>query len=342
MAETIETSNGKRYRRRRLEFILQAQEPIKHLEGSIGNHGVLMRKKVRQPDGTFETVPYVTGNAMRNRMRQAAAYALLDAAGLLGDALSESAIRLLFSGGMVTGKGDASTVSLTAYREMVDIIPTMAIFGGCAGNRVIPGRLKVDEATLMAWESVEGLSPWMMRWMEDRNTKLATAREHVENHQSVRMDALLDPGKRNLLTAGERAKVEGRLLASEKASAAADHREADATKSTMMPYTFERICEGALFRWGVEADCYNDLDEDTFMVAVGAFLSNARVGGGAGTGHGLLKAVACGDFKLRAPSDDVDVVDTTAALGHRAGRLFREHVRERKDALRKFLAEVES
>ncbi|MGH8630893.1 MAG: hypothetical protein ACREU7_09045, partial [Burkholderiales bacterium] len=114
--------------RKRLEFILEARSPIAHHQETFGNTAVLMRQKVRQPDGSFAAVPIITGDTMRHGLREAGTYCLLDCAGLLGEALTEQALRLLFAGGMVTGSG--SVVKLDEYREMVDLVPTLALLGG--------------------------------------------------------------------------------------------------------------------------------------------------------------------------------------------------------------------
>src|SRR5262245_29758625 len=111
------------YEQKRFEFILQAAEPIAHHSETYGNAQVAMRKKVRQPDGSFASVPCITGDTLRHGLREASTYALLDAAGMLADPdLSESACRLLFAGGMITGSAGGA-VKLGDYAEMVDLIP---------------------------------------------------------------------------------------------------------------------------------------------------------------------------------------------------------------------------
>lgn len=123
----------------KFEFILRADQPIAHHSETFGNQAVSARRKVRQSDGTWAHVPVVSGDAMRHGMREASAYVFLDAAGLLHDGgLSEEALRLLFAGGQVTGSSGGVS-KLNDYREMCDLVPPLALFGGCAQNRVIPG-----------------------------------------------------------------------------------------------------------------------------------------------------------------------------------------------------------
>lgn len=332
------------------EFILEAETPIAHHAEVFGNSAVLMDRKVRQRDGSFLRVPIVTADTMRHGMREAAAYALLDATGLLDKgALGEAALRLLFAGGMVTGKGDAGAISLEQYRKMSDLIPSIALFGGCADNRVIPGRLMVNDAQLACIETARSMPAWVTEWLAAENARLDTSRAHIEEVQRVRMDPTLDPGKRKLLSGAAEVEVERRLAASEAAhrgESAADEAKIakraaaevalDEAKSTMMPRRFEVLVQGSLFFWSVSATCYSDLDRDTFHVALATFLAGARVGGKRATGHGRLRVVASRDVAVRRPAERTEVLD----LGTRMGQAFYDHVRARSTEIALFLGSV--
>lgn len=273
-------------------------------------------------------------------MREASAYAFLDAAGLLDSGnLSESALRLLFSGGMVGGRGDGGTLNLDQYRQLCELCPPLALFGGCASNRVIPGRLFVEDAVLVCSETERFLPEWSRA--ELGTTEISSQRAHVEETQRVRMDPMLDPGKRKLLSSGAQADAAKRLESSEAAHVTDDAIAREETKSSMMPRTFERVVQGSLFSWAVSAHTYSDLDVDTLMVALGAFLSRPVVGGKRGTGHGELRVVAARDISVTRPQDRADVIDVTA-LGGRVGSIFRAHVAERKERIKTFLGEVEA
>lgn len=324
----------------RYEFLFEAAQPIAHHSESFGNTAVAMRRKIQLEDGSFVEIPIVTADAMRHALREASSFATLDAAGVLNDiALEEGAMRLLFSGGMLTGKGDASAIKLDAYREMIDVVPALALFGGCAGNRAVPGRLNVDDATLVCEEYAHYLPAWVTAHLATKGRHLDTCRAHIEEVQRVRGDALLDPGKRHLLSPGARANAEDRLLASGEAHESGDEKAAASSKSTMMPRRFERIVQGSLLVWGLEATCYTPLDRDTLDTAAAAFLSMARVGGKKATGHGLLRAVAAQKETL------VSYTERTVeacSISFRMGALFRAHVAERKDRLRAFLSTVDA
>jgi hypothetical protein len=325
---------------RRFEFVLQAAQPIAHHAETFGNQAIIARRKVRQPDGGWAHVPIVSGDAMRHGLREAAAYVFLDAAGLLHDGgLSASALRLMFAGGQVTGSA-GGVIKLSSYREMVDLMPALALLGGCAQNRVIPGRLWVDDAVLICQEQEHMLPEWALDVARRDGAVLDSSRAHVEEAQRVRMDPLLDPGKRTHLTAGEAERVDQRLLASENASELGDAKTKDETKSTMMPRSFERVAQGSLFYWALVANCYSALDVDTFHVACAAFLADARVGGKRGTGHGLLRPVVGRNVQLARPVERAEILEPDQLSSARVGQLFRAHVQERAGKIAEFLREV--
>lgn len=326
----------------KFEFVLRADQPLAHHSESFGNQAIIARRKVRQPDGGWAHVPIVSGDAMRHGMRESSAYVYLDAAGLLSDGgLSESALRLLFAGGMVTGSSGGVS-KLNDYREMCELVPPLALFGGCAQNRVVPGRLWVDDAVLICSEMAHLLPEWAVEVARADGAELETCRSHVEEVQRVRMDPILDPGKRNLLTAGAREHAEQRMLASENASELDDAKAKDESKSTMMPRSFERVVQGSLFYWSVTATVYSDLDDDTFKVACAAFLADARVGGKRGTGHGLLTPVTGRNVQLARPTERTETIKADQLSTMRVGEVFRSHVAARQERIKTFLQAVEA
>ena len=114
----------------RYEFLVRAVDPIAHHQENIGNMAVFMRKRMVLPNGSVDRVPYITGDSIRHKVRESSAYATLDAAGLLDEpALSEGALRLLFSGGTVTKKGKANVIDVDAYRELVALFQPLALLG---------------------------------------------------------------------------------------------------------------------------------------------------------------------------------------------------------------------
>ena len=308
------------FEQRKVECLLEAVTPVAHHQESIGNSAVIFRRKVRQPGGGWASVPYITGDSIRHQLREAIVYATLGAAGLLDSPkLSEGALRFMFSGGMLTERGEASVIKLDHYREMVEVLPFVALLGGCANSRVIPGRLSVNDALLVCRESA-ALIPAEV--LEHAGT-LDTCRAHVELTQRVRMDPTLDPSKRELLSDEARTSISRRADASEAAHDADNAVARESSKSTMLPRTHEQIAAGSLFYWSVNATCYSSTDVDTFDTMVGAFLARAVVGGKRGTGHGALRCVR-----------------VTGGPGDGCEARFVEHVAARSDRVKRFLGEV--
>jgi len=318
-------------------LILRAETPIAHHSGTIGNHGVLMRRKIRQPDGSFVRVPYITGDCLRHLLRESAAWALLDAAGLSDMELTEDALRLLFAGGMVRGSG--STVKLEQWRRWLSFMPSLDILGGCAENRIQPGLIRVNDARLICAETEHLLTDWELEWLIGQGCEISGSRDHVEEVQRVRMDPTNDPHKSRLLGQRARLELETRLAKSAKASSDDDDVAKLDSKGSMMPRTFETVVSGSLFSWGIDTTFYTDLQRDTFLTILAVSLRHAAVGGKQGTGHGQLKALAATEVQLKAWSDRTDSLDLSTG---KVGDLFRAHVASHSDDLRAFLAEVKA
>jgi hypothetical protein len=324
----------------RYDFILECMTPLAHASESIGNTSLAMREKRRQPDGTFAHVPIVTGDSLRHGLREAASYALLDAAGLLDSpALGEAALRLLFAGGMISGS-EGGGVKLDDYRKMVELMPHLALLGGCAQNRAIPGKVQVDAADLICEETAHRMPEWVTAWLHEHKVALQSCRGHIEEVQRVRMDPTLDPGKRKLLSDGG-ASVENRLLSSEHGKEVDDAVLAQDSKSSMMPRRHETVVAGSIFFWSVSATLHSDLDRDAFNTMIGAFLRDARVGGKRATGHGRIRAVVAKQIAVQRPRELPETLDA-GALAPKVGSLFYEHVKARKADVEKWLRAVDA
>ena len=322
---------------KRFEFIVEAETPIAHHSGNEGNHSLFMRHKVVLPDGSIETVPHITGDALRNRLRAAAALATLDAAGILKEPnLSEGAIRLFFNGGMITGKGDGAVIKLDVYRKLCEMMPALKIFGGCSDNGCHEGCINVDQMELICEDMSSFVPDWVRDWMREKNVALFDATEYVEEVQRVRMDPLLRDGPQRFLGAGARKQLEARLESRAKAHETGDDKAADEAKSGMMPRTFERLIQGSKLYMRISAYCYTDLDADTVMATIGTFFLDPIVGGKRGTGHGRLRALAGKQIDILRPAENANAVDL-AAPGQRVGQLFRAHVAERAADLRAYV-----
>lgn len=332
-----ESTKPVEFRQHRIELLLRAEEPIAHHEGSVGNVGIIMRRTCFLPNGRKTKVPIITADTLRHGMREASALATLEAAGLLDAVHGESALRLMFSGGQMLKSTD--TLRLDDYREMIELFPPLALLGGCAGNRIIPGRMSVGDAWLVCEESRHRLPGWVTEKLDEDGVQCNGARAHVERVQRVRMDPMLQPQHRALLSAGEREAVEGRLVRSDDAARDDDDAEKLRTKSTMLPFAFETIAAGSLFFARVDARTTNLLESDTLAVTIAAWLHNARVGGKKGTGHGLVRLVAARGFER---SQTAEPTLSALALGETPAEIerYRAHIAARAERLGVWLAGV--
>lgn len=329
----------------RIEVLLEAKQPIKHLAESFGNSAIMNTRLLRQPRGGFARVPEVSGDAMRHGLREAISAATLYATHPDGKIeLTEAALRLLFAGGMVTGNGDSKSVRLSEYKKLVEMLPHLALLGGCAQNRTIPGRVDVEPATLVCAESAHTLPPWMVAECEAMgDPHLESFRQYVEEPQRVRMDPGLNPLKRALLDPGEADRIDRQLEASERASRDGDDGAKLAAKSTMMPRRFERLCQGSLFAWGLDVTLMTALDEDTFYTMFCAFAGSMVVGGGRATGHGGMRVLKLSRIIKRGPAELPAPEEVgLAALNTGIGRVFSDHLAARAPQVREFLKVVDA
>lgn len=317
------------------DFILEASTPVAHHAENLGNASILMTRRQRLPDGRFVNLPVVSGDTMRHGLREAGMMAYVEIAGVKD--LSAAALRLLFAGGQITGSA-GNSVSISGYKEMVELCPPLALLGGCVNNRMVPGRMVVDEAILLCEETLPLCPPWVAEWIEASGGSLSPIRAHVEEVMRVRMDPTIQPQKRLMLAANEAAAVEQRMQLSEKASEDGDALAQIETKGSQMPRTFERLAAGSLLYWQVRANCYSDLDFDTFHVMLLRFLGDAWVGGKRGTGHGKLRPVTTRKIKVEvmAKAEEVD----SDGLARRIGSVFHDHVSANAEKIGAFLREV--
>jgi hypothetical protein len=321
-------------------FVLEAREPIAHHSETQGNVSLIQRSKVRMKDGTFKRIPYLTGDTMRHQLREAIALSYIHAAEIGAD-LSEGALRLLFAGGMLTGRGTGGdVVKIDDYHRMVKVFPQLSLLGGCVGNRCVPGKLSVSQAQLICEETLHYLPPEVMGWLREEGQQIETHRAYVEETQRVRMDPTLDPAKRLLLSDDSRKQLEGRLKKSETAHEIDDAKLRDDSKSTMMPRSFERIVQGSLFFWQVSALVQTELDEDTLNVMIATFLANASVGGKRGSGHGGLRCLKAFDYRWEIARQEAVPMPGDMVVRGEVGSVFFRHVKEQAAEIKAFLRDV--
>jgi hypothetical protein len=274
-------------------------------------------------------VPIISADTMRHGLREAGSRALLSAAGIEEGALTEGALRLLWNGGMMRESG--STVSLEEYRRMIELLPHLALLGGATRNRIEAGQLEVDNATVVCEETAPSMPPWVLEMVGP----LSNAGEHRTEVERYRHDALTSRQERRRLLPADRDRIERQLEVTE--SADSSETQKTRAKMGMMPHSYEAVMRGSYFYWPVVVTTYSDLEVDAWMVCLGGFLLDCRVGGKKGTGCGLLKAVHAKELELARVEDRLgEVIDLSTGIGS----LFRAHVSQRAAEIALYLADV--
>jgi hypothetical protein len=329
------------FEQKRYDFILEATRPIVHLSETIGNRGVIARRKVRLPDGEWADVPMISGNQIRHKLRAAGTWCLLDALGMSDtEELLEPTLRLLFNGGELKKKGSGGAMNFESYRTLCEMIPTIALLGGCANGTINEGQGSVDYALLICDETTHIMPAWVGEYLESVGTRTDEARAHVEEIQNVRGDSVTSPSVNRLLTPGEKVRVNAKLLAKSTAHDKGEEVDADA-KSRMLPYSTESIAMGSLFYWSVAFNVYSEVQLDTLNTMVAAWLARPNVGGRSGSGHGELRLVTARNVKIARPSETAQTM-AMSELAPKVGSMFYAHVQERADRIKEYLQRVEA
>lgn len=366
--DTRQTDTGHRVRTVRYELLLRAETPVAHFLGNEGNKSIFRRRDIAQPDGGFEPVPYVSGQAMRNRLRNAAAEISIEAAGLTREQLSEGAVDFLFAGGKLTSKekaksasaknkdkakaeekailngGSSDTIRLDDFRQISVSMPAQAIFGGCTRTMMMPGELRVSDMLLVCEETQHMLRPWQRQALQSIGYQFPDAASCVQEMTNTRRDPLSDPEKRKLLDQESHAAVLARMQARETASLEQNARDAEDAKSNQMIYSYEVVKQGSLFTWNVWLDYSDPTHLDALQATLTAFLLSARVGGKGGAGdHGRIEALSLSDGEAVRRVDISSLAVRTSAcdlFGEGVGARLLAHYRENAPRVAQLLREV--
>lgn len=340
--ETTSTTSTTFPRPFHTQIVFEAVTAIAHHAGVEGNHSVQMTSKQRLADGTFGKLPCITADTLRHMLRHVSSKYLVESCGLTGK-LSVEAMRLLFQGGMLTGKGDGSKIKLDTFRELERTVPTLSLLGGCVHGMMIPGRLQVEEGMLICKESLHKIPSWMVEYLtQEKKYEIPSYRAQTDELQRVRMDVTMVPEVAHLLSEAGRKQITGRVEARNEAHDSGDAVAAAAAKSTMLPRTFDVVCAGACFSWELRGIFHNDLEEAAFYSTIALLLtSDLAIGGKKGTGHGRIKLLKAGNELLPTPQAALQQIDCKALQQHVLTR-YDQHLRDNGAKIRDFLSTVDA
>lgn len=334
----------------RIEIRAVALDAIHHGAGTEGNTVVLRRQEVLAPDGSIDTVPFVSGNSIRHMIRDASVRYALEAMAVPPESLSKAVVDLLFSGGSLTSKGSAMT--LAKARRIAELFPILAVLGYSAGSRITGGRIEVAHLHLVAEQNLfrrpETIAPGIDRWLIDGNAQ--TGSEFGTRHDAARIahaaSYLALPAQAAQVTAADAPKRRDK----KHVAWDAEHANPADGRSTQMIYDWEVVLPGAEFFGAIT---YRALKEAELSALVSA-LSHAcdgrhsdggylfHVGAKRGTGHGRMSWHFHGLARpIATPRYDAsDVLLPALVEDQSASRLdaYREHLASKRSEI---LAELE-
>ena len=305
-----------------MEGVVTALSSITHNGGERnGTVTQLRREKFVQPNGKVERVPVISGNSIRGILRDKGMFSMLK---MLGygineengkvNGLSLQAFYFLFSGGSLVSTGD-SGLDIKYFREMRDLIPLIGLFGGAAGNAIMPGKMKIGKLIPICKETShlvpEKFQPETVEsiW-EYCQTEMFTRRDDEKND------------KVRLMIAGKQLSENGEALPEEKKSG---------TPQQMM-YNVETIAAGTQFFWRIVLEDVTDVEFEAFLSTLIEFSKAPNLGGKSGTGHGEI-AIKLDrwieiDSRVNLQGSELDV---------KMGTKYKDHLEKNGEGIRTFL-----
>lgn len=305
-----------------MEGHVTALSSISHNGGERnGTVTQLRREKFVQPNGRVVKVPIVSGNSVRGTLRDRGMFQMLQQLGYGVDmetgevkGLPLSAFYFLFSGGALVSTGDAG-FDISKFREMREMIPLIGLFGGAAGNVIMPGKLKIGKLIPICKET-EHLIP---------NRFLTENRESIWDYCQTEMYTRKDDEKndrvRMLISS---AKNENELFD--------DKPVKKESAPQQMMYSVETISAGTVFFWRVILEDVTDIEFEAFISTLLEFSKAPNIGGKGAVGHGEISIKLDNwvqiDSRITLQGTEVDM---------KLGSKYINHIKENGDKIRSHL-----
>lgn len=139
-----------------LPVALLALDPISHGAGNAGNTQ-LLRTQSHIHTGRRVEVPYVSGNSIRHRLRDALAWHLVRTLDVAEMSLARRVVDLLWSGGALTSTGNKADLSM--IRQVAQILLGVSALGYSARSDIVAGTVHVANAHLVCAENTNRIPP---------------------------------------------------------------------------------------------------------------------------------------------------------------------------------------
>jgi len=146
-----------------IEAKATAIDPIHQGGDTTGTTLSELRREEMVVDGVVQRVPIVSANSIAHLLRESTVFWVMDQIGLERFAPKQvGAVKLLFSGGgRATKVGSASYIDLYEEHEVRSMFPSISLFGGTIGNRMLKGRVRVGNGIPICRETAFRLPEWL-------------------------------------------------------------------------------------------------------------------------------------------------------------------------------------
>lgn len=242
----------------------------------------LRREKFVQPNGKAVKVPVISGNAVRGIIRDAGMFHMLRS---LGYGVNEEtgevkglplpAFYFLFSGGSLTSTS-TDGIDVDAFRQMKRLIPLIGLFGGAAGNAIIPGKMRVGKLIPICSETIHLLPESAAEGIE-----VNTIWEYCQSEMYTRRDDAKNDRLLPMLEQRQIARQAGMAGEAEEG-----HRTERQGGPQQMMYRVETLAAGLKFYWKVTLEDVTDVEFEAFVATIIEFSKRPYLGGKSAVGHG--------------------------------------------------------
>ncbi len=306
-----------------MEGVVTALTSISHNGGERnGTVTQLRREKFVQPDGRVERIPVISGNAIRGILRDRGMFNMLHQIGYGVNAetgevkgLPLSAFYFLFSGGALVSTGNTA-IDIERYRNMRATIPLIGLFGGAAGNMIMPGKMKIGKLMPICSET-KHLIP--ERFVPKH---IDTIWEYCQTEMYTRRDDEKNDRVRTL--------IQRKQLADGTTEKIAETKKQSGPQQMM--YNIETLAAGTKFYWKVVLEDVTDVEFEAFLATLLEFSKSPNVGGKGGVGHGEIAINLENwveiDSRMNLQGTELDM---------KLGTKYQEHLKKNKENIRKFL-----
>jgi hypothetical protein len=305
-----------------LEGVVTALTSLSHNGGERnGTVTQLRREKFIQPNGRVERVPVISGNAIRGILRDRGMFSMLK---MIGYGVNEDtgevnglpiqSFYFLFSGGALVSTG-SDGLDLKYFRQMRETIPLIGLFGGAAGNAIMPGKMKIGKLIPICKETIH-LIP--ARFVPERTDSIW---EYCQTEMYTRRDDEKNDRVRGMLASKQITDGGIELPVKEKTQG-----------PQQMMYNIETIAAGTTFYWKIVLEDVTDIEFEAFLTTMLEFSKSPTIGGKGGVGHGeiairLDKWVEI-DSRVNLNGSELDV---------KLGTKYKDHLEKNKAGICEFL-----